>query len=105
MRFYCVLDFFILLFNSFTIFFFPPQGKEVLLYYINELLAEGINGLPTWQEIHGGGAEEEKGVDTHLPCIKENEIVSTPKKKKSTLEKQRSVRESVAPYYFANRDF
>lgn len=75
------------------------QGKEVLLYYIQEILAEGETDFPTWSELYGEeDVEKEESKETHLPIIKENENLSTPKRN-STLVKQLSVRDGKLQYH------
>ncbi|XP_041473469.1 SEC14-like protein 1 isoform X2 [Lytechinus variegatus] len=75
------------------------KGKEVLLYYIQEILAEGETNFPTWSELHGDeNGEEEESEETNIPVIKENENFSTPKRKSTVIKQQSEESNSLHPF-------
>ncbi|XP_071508686.1 SEC14-like protein 1 [Diadema antillarum] len=78
------------------------KGKEVLLYYIHEIIKEGVERIPTWQEIHGDQkAEEVTSVKACLPAVAENETTITPKRKKVLVKQKSEEKPALRP--FANQ--
>lgn len=49
-----------ILFSFHKIFFLTKKGKEVIEYYINELISEGVSTIPRWQPPEG---HKSKGIE------------------------------------------
>lgn len=47
-------------FISWNLFFLTQKGKEVIEYYINELISEGVSTIPRWQPPEG---HKSKGIE------------------------------------------
>lgn len=47
-----------ILFSFHNIFFLTQKGKEVIEYYINELISEGVSTIPRWQPPEGLKSKE-----------------------------------------------
>lgn len=49
-----------ILFSFQNLFFLTQKGKEVIEYYINELISEGVSTIPRWQPPEG---HKSKGIE------------------------------------------
>jgi hypothetical protein len=63
--------------SSATAYIYSWQGKEVIEYYINELLNEGIVHIPTWSETSHGGAQNSGHGDHHNANVEASNAIGS----------------------------